>query len=121
MNKKIHNHIIQQVPVDYYQVGVKNNIFQKIWHTNKLKNVIDYIPNSSQKILDVGCAGGWFISQVSNKFSKARCFGIDIYEEAITYARKRYPYIEFKIADAHKLRYKRDIRCGDLYRSFGTC
>jgi len=106
MNKKRHEHIIQQVPLDYYQVGVKNNILQKIWHTNKLKNVIAYIPNSSQKILDVGCASGWFISEITKKFQKSRCYGVDLYREAIQQATKLYPNIHFKVADAHKLPFK---------------
>lgn len=108
MTKKQHNHIIQQVPVDYYQLGVKNNLFQKMWHLNKLKNVPPYIPISSQKILDVGCASGWFISQISKRFSKTKCFGLDIYDKAIVYAKERYPHIEFKIADAHRIPYKRE-------------
>lgn len=101
-----HSHIIQQVPVDYYQVSIKNNFLQQIWHTNKLKNVLNYIPISSKKILDVGCASGWFVFQVAKAFRKARCFGIDIYKEAIAYAQKEYPHIEFKVADAHKIPYK---------------
>lgn len=100
-----HNHVIEQVPVDYYQKGIERNIFQRIWHSNKLKVVLRFIPGLPKTILDVGCASGWFISKVSSKFPNAKCYGIDIYNKGIKYANKIYPKIEFRIADAHKIPY----------------
>ncbi len=39
--KNIKNHhlydIWNQVPVTYYQQGVKRNLFQYFWHTHKIK------------------------------------------------------------------------------------
>lgn len=107
MNKK-HHHIIEQVPVDYYQKGIEGNIFQRAWHTNKLKIVLRFIRGSPRTILDVGCASGWFISKISNEFPKAKCFGIDIYDKGIKYAKKVYPKIEFKVADAHNIPYEKN-------------
>jgi len=107
MNDK-HLHVIEQVPVDYYQKGIERNIFQRIWHTNKLKVVIRFIHGSPKTILDVGCASGWFISKISKKFPKAKCYGIDIYDKGIKYALKTYPKIEFKVADAHKIPYRKN-------------
>jgi len=108
MNDK-HLHVIEQVPVDYYQKGIKKNILQRFWHINKLKIVIRFIPSSPKTILDVGCASGWFISKISKKFPKAQCYGIDIYDKGIRYAKSIYPKIEFKVADAHKIPYKKNI------------
>lgn len=107
MNDK-HLHVIEQVPVDYYQKGIKRNIFQRVWHINKLKIVIRFIPGTPKKILDVGCASGWFIFRISKKFPKAQCYGIDIYDKGIKYAKKVYPKIKFKVADAHKIPYKKN-------------
>ena len=87
MNDK-HHHIIEQVPVDYYQKGIEGNIFQRIWHNNKLKIVLRFIPGTPETILDIGCASGWFISKVSRKFPKAKCFGVDIYDKGVKYAKK---------------------------------
>lgn len=98
--------ILHQVPVDYYQSGVKSNSFQRIWHTNKLKNVLAMIKLASfkpKKILDVGCASGWFLSEVSRAFPKASCHGVDLYKEAISYGSKRYKKLHLKQADAHIL------------------
>jgi len=103
-----HLHVIKQVPVDYYQKGIRKNVFQRIWHNNKLKIVLRFIPGSPKTILDVGCASGWFISNISKKFPKSKCFGIDIYDKGIKFANKIYPKIEFKVADAHKIPYKKN-------------
>lgn len=109
MTKKIndlHNHIIEQVPPDYYQSGVKNNFFQRTWHTKKLQAVLSQISEQPYNVLDVGCASGWFLSQIHKKYPKANCYGVDIYEDAITYGKKKYPKISFYVADAHKLPFK---------------
>ena len=100
--------VIEKVPTNYYQSGIENNLLQKFWHTRKLNEVLNITNNSNnlEKILDVGCASGWFISQVNKKYHKASCFGIDIYDAAILYARKNYPKINFKVADANKIPYK---------------
>lgn len=103
-----HKHIIEQVPTDYYQKGVESNILQRIWHTNKLHVITDLIPVTPRKVLDVGCASGWFLSRFSKVFPQANCFGVDIYDEAVEYAKKRYSHITFKIADAHKIPFKEE-------------
>lgn len=105
---KSHKHIIKQVPPDYYQLGIKGNLLQKFWHTKKLNEVLKAIENTEnpKKILDVGCASGWFISEIQKRYPRTLCYGIDIYDDAIKYARKRYPKIKFNIADAHKIPYK---------------
>ena len=82
--------IWHQAPVDYYQKGIKNNILQKLWHSGKLAAVTSLAKENPKKILDVGCASGWFLHQLSKKFSKAKCVGIDPYKEAILYGKKRY-------------------------------
>lgn len=108
--KSIHRHIIEQVPADYYQKGVKENLLQKIWHTNKLNMVLKSIEyEKKEKILDVGCASGWFIFEISKKYPKSYCFGIDIYEKGIDYAKKKYSHIKFKTADAHKIPYEKEV------------
>jgi ubiquinone/menaquinone biosynthesis C-methylase UbiE len=103
MTKNISDSILHQVPPDYYQKGVKNNLLQRIWHTNKLRNVLDLIKYNPEHILDVGCASGWFISQVNKRFPKAKCVGLDAYKKAIIYGRKKYKSIKFIQADAHNL------------------
>lgn len=106
--KKEHNHtdIIEQVPTNYYQWGVEHNLLQRLWHMNKLNVVLGLIASSPGKILDVGCASGWFLSKVAQVFPKAQCYGIDIYDKAVAYGKKLYPGISFQKADAHTMPFK---------------
>lgn len=107
MKKKNNSyHVIEQVPPDYYQKGIKNNLLQKVWHTRKLEVVVGEIKETPHSILDVGCASGWFLFQLSKRFKKASCVGIDIYKDAIEYGKKKYSKIKFRVADAHKIPYK---------------
>lgn len=101
--------IWHQVPVDYYQTGIKNNLPQKIWHTRKLKTVLELIGSSGVKpknILDVGCASGWILSKISEKYPKVQCTGIDVYKKAIEYGQKLYKNLRLISVDAHKLPFK---------------
>lgn len=105
-NHKLYK-IWSQVPVTYYQQGVKNNLFQKLWHSHKINLAKKILKNIKFKnCLDVGCASGFMVSEIASTFSKANYFGIDIYDEAIEYARKTYPFIKFKVASASKLPFR---------------
>ncbi len=100
------NEIIHQVPVDYYQNGIRNNQLQRVWHTRKLAQVVaairKYYPDP-KKILDVGVASGWFLSEVIKEFPKAQGVGIDVYKEAIGYGKKTYKNLTLLVSDAHSL------------------
>lgn len=98
--------IWDSVPVDYYQQSVRNSPLQRLWHTNKLKTLCSLIDNSPKKIIDVGCASGWFLSQVHSKFPSAQCVGVDVYKKAINWGKVQYPYLTLQTADVHKLPYK---------------
>lgn len=96
-----------QVPVTYYQQGVKRNLFQWLWHTHKIKLAKHILSQLKfNNCLDVGCASGYMISQIASIFPNAKYFGIDIYDKAIGYAKKAYPNIEFKVASADRLPFK---------------
>ena len=100
---KLEEKILSQVPPDYYQKGIKNNYLQRIWHNNKLKTVFDLIEKNPKNVLDVGCASGWFLSEIYKIYSSSKCTGVDIYDKAIEYGKKRYPQINFITTDAHSL------------------
>lgn len=108
---EIKNHhlyeVWDQVPVNYYQKGVKKNLFQWLWHTHKLNSAKKILSKLDFKnCLDVGCASGYMISEISKNFPDAKYYGIDIYDKAIEYAKKIYPGINFKVASADKLPFK---------------
>lgn len=100
--------IWREVPVDYYQKGVASNFLQRSWHRGRLKATIGLLEDQQlnrnrNKVLDVGCASGWFISEIARHFPGYKFFGIDIYEKAIKQAENYYPEIFFLCADAHHL------------------
>lgn len=102
-----HNHsVIEQVPVDYYQNGVQKNILQRIWHTNKLRVISSLIPIKPKTVLDVGCASGWFLSEISKVYPKSSCTGVDVYDKALMYGKKHYPHITFTRSNAEKLPFR---------------
>ncbi len=99
--------IWSQVPINYYQKGVKRNLFQNFWHTQKINlakkilNKVDF-----KNCLDVGCASGYMVSEIAKTYPQAKYTGIDVYDKAIEYAKKTYPKIKFKVASAEKLPFK---------------
>lgn len=105
-DKHSHSEIIEQVPPDYYQKGVRDNFLQKMWHTGKLRAVLDNVDFYPKKVLDVGCASGWFLSEVQKKYPNSSCYGVDVYDEAVKYGNKKYKKIHFSVSDAHKLPFK---------------
>lgn len=111
MNKNLEK-IWQRVPVDYYQRSVAKNILQRIWHRGRINATLDFMKEcqlkDNSKILDVGCASGWFISEIAHHYPQHKFFGIDIYRKAINYAEKHYSNISFSCADAHKLLFSKD-------------
>ena len=92
-----------QVPPDYY---FHLNVFQRLWHERKwrvFEEVLANLNSPPQTILEVGCAGGHLSHLLSQLFPKSQVTGIDVYKSAITEAKTRYPKLNFKVADAHKL------------------
>lgn len=99
--------IWDQVPVNYYQKGVRSNLFQWLWHTHKVKLAKRILSKLKFKsCLDVGCASGYMTSKIANLFPSAKYYGVDIYDKAIEYAKKTYPKIEFKVGSADSLPFK---------------
>lgn len=53
---------------------------------------IKALPLNSPRILDLGCGTGWFAERLSNF---GRTTGLDLNDEAMTEARRRWPHIDF--------------------------
>lgn len=106
MNKKELQKIWNQVPEDYYEKGIKNNLLKRYWHKTKIENFEKLTKKLKvRKILDVGCASGRMANEISKIFPKSKIYGIDIYGKAINYGRKHYHHIKFYKSDAHKLKF----------------
>ena len=103
-NKNDLEKIWRQVPPDYYQTGIKSNLLQRFWHSQKLKTLKLILGKKKfGTILDVGCASGSMTNEISKLFPKSKIIGIDVYSSAVEHGNKLYPHIKFIVADAHKL------------------
>lgn len=106
-SKKELINIWQQVPPDYYQKGVAKNPLQWLWHTLKIASFKKLAGNTEfYSILDVGCASGFMANKISQLFPESKVTGVDVYQAAIDFAKKRYSHISFLVTDAHKLPFK---------------
>lgn len=110
MNKKLKlDTLWQKVPVDYYQRGTKTNLFQKIWHYLKINSTKQILKNYHfNNFLDIGCASGYMLSEISLAYPHAKYYGVDVYAKAINFAKKRYSNIKFQVAFAEKLPFENE-------------
>lgn len=106
LDHRLYN-VWDKVPVNYYQKGVKTNILSWIWHAHKIKLAKKILKRIKFKnCLDVGCASGYMISEIAKSYPNAKYFGIDVLAKAISYAKKIYPYINFRVASAEELPFR---------------
>lgn len=93
------NRIHKAVPPDFYDEGMKNNRFQRYWHNKRFELVKNTLENVEGNILDLGCHGGTLTNFISKLNKNNRLYGIDISKNAIDYAQKKYPHIDFMTHD----------------------
>lgn len=103
MNRKNLKKIWLQVSPDYYEKGIKRNLWQNIWHNSKWRIIKKLIQKNATRVLDVGCASGWLTSRIAHVLPRAKVVGVDISPKMITYAKVAHPEVNFICADAHKL------------------
>lgn len=96
----------EDVPAWHYDRGIKQNILQHFWHSQRFSNVLKVVKPATGSILDVGCHGGLFTQKIVNKSQARDVYGVDISPTAISLATQRIPFGKFAIADAHKLPFK---------------
>jgi len=91
----------RSVPPDYYDQGIKKNIFQWIWHKGRTNILPEVLTGVGSRVLDIGCHGGYFTNEIAKRVGNG-ILGLDISENAIEYARKKYPNLSFGVADIEK-------------------
>lgn len=107
MNPQKLKRILKQVPPDYYDQGIKTNLFQKYWHQKKWRIIEKFLKDSTNgHLLDIGCADGTTTNQIYKSFPNLKITGLDFYKKAIDFARKTKPWINFVVGDAHNLPFK---------------
>jgi len=76
---------------------------QWFWHLRRFQRVLDYLPSTAKRLLDIGCGPGTFLGQFSDRYERA--VGIDIAEGQVAHARRNYSDVgaEFRVADLRDL------------------
>lgn len=97
-----------EVPPDYYETGLENNLWQRIWHTRRIKEMLKIIPAGKEKYLDLGCHGGFLTQKAADKCQAREIWGIDVSLESVKYAQNKYPDFHFTVADAANLPFDAD-------------
>lgn len=101
--------IHENVPADHYDRGIKYNLFQKYWHLRRFIEVLKVVREVEGPVLDVGCHSGTFTAKILKRVGSKKVYGIDISEQAISLAKKRIPFGNFRVGDAQKLPFKSDF------------
>jgi len=88
-----------RVPPDYYDTSIQTNMFQRYWHTRRFDVVCEMIGSVNGRLLDIGCNGGTFTSQIVRRTGPMEVVGIDIIERGVKYAATRLPGAHFLCAN----------------------
>jgi 2-polyprenyl-3-methyl-5-hydroxy-6-metoxy-1,4-benzoquinol methylase len=91
----------RSVPPDYYDRGIRHNIFQWIWHKGRTNILPEALAGVGTKVLDIGCHGGYFTNEIAKRLGYD-ILGLDISESAVNYAKTKYPKLSFAVADIEK-------------------
>lgn len=90
----------------------------------RYKQIVKDINFENKKVLDVGCGFGGIIPFIRAKTERFEYIGVDMVDDFIKEAKKRYPDFEFKLGDylAKPLKEKSDVIlcCGALNSSFAN-
>ena len=70
-----------------------------------LRSMLDPIPFEKKRLLDYGCDKGLMTDFFSSSLEGVEGYGIDINEEAIKHAQKRFPTMTFEVGDGITIPY----------------
>ena len=74
----------------------------------KAKGLVELLaPKAGERILDLGCGTGTLASEIAGR--GAEILGVDLSEEMISQARKKFPALKFEALDARELRFNAEF------------
>ncbi len=97
--KEIH----EDVPPDFYDTSVKNNLIQRYWHGRRFEEVAKLATKVKGLLLDVGCDGGTLTEKVASNARPEHVVGVDISEKSLRYTITKRSQFDLAIADAEEL------------------
>lgn len=88
---------------DYWNDRWERNRSPNVWQQRRSDVVLEFIRPlalTGPRILDLGCATGWFTDRLS---LLGRVTGVDLSEKAVDTARKTYPHIEYLAGNFYEM------------------
>src|SRR5258708_4026977 len=105
--KHEHKHDLQEihedVPPDFYDTFVKNNLIQRYWHGRRFNEVAKLATKGDGRLLDVGCDGGTLTEKVAARAGPERVVGVDISAKSLAYTITRRPQFDLSWENAEEL------------------
>lgn len=99
----------EDISPEHYDVGIKINLFQRLWHYRRFKEVLKIANSGVERMCDIGCHSGLFTERIIKVIRPKEVYGLDISPNAIEKAQKRISIGHFVVGDAHKLPFKSDF------------
>ncbi|MEK7246939.1 MAG: class I SAM-dependent methyltransferase, partial [Chloroflexota bacterium] len=100
--KEIH----EDVPPDFYDTSVKNNLIQRYWHGRRFQEVAKLATKVDGRLLDVGCDGGTLTEKVAERAQPERVVGVDISVKSLAYNLTKRPQFDVAVGDAEELPFR---------------
>ncbi|NOR88247.1 MAG: methyltransferase domain-containing protein [Bacteroidales bacterium] len=90
MESKRPNFDYSSIPLGYYdEIALRKKGIRSFWHFLKFSRIINRFHNKDASLLDIGCFAGTFLGMIPSELV-AHQLGIDILEDQIIYAKKKY-------------------------------
>lgn len=105
-NKHELKEIHEDVPPDFYDTSVKNNLIQRYWHGRRFQEVAKLATKVDGRLLDVGCDGGTLTEKVAERARPERVVGVDISVKSLAYNLSKRPQFDVAVADAEELPFR---------------
>lgn len=105
MSDKLNN-LHEDISPYHYDMGIKKNLFQKIWHSRRFNEIAKIITPIKGRILDVGCHSGLLSQKIFQWTGADEIYGVDISKKAVERAQKRIKSGHFMVGDAQNLSFK---------------
>jgi ubiquinone/menaquinone biosynthesis C-methylase UbiE len=97
----------REIPDDYYAVYHPANLFMRQGRERAALRALHYaetIPLTNRRVLEIGCGrGDWFSMFRDFGASNADLAGIDLIEQRVDEARRRFPEADIRRGDASRL------------------
>lgn len=97
--------IHENVAPDHYDIGIKRNVLQKLWHFTRFRALSEMSDPVNGKIVDIGCHSGLCTEKIVSFTNPSEVYGVDISSKAIDKAGKRIKNGKFIVGDAQDLPY----------------